>query len=157
MPPARVTHAATVLFSFDGDELDPGLWLPRYLPHWSTRTASAARYRLGDGHLRLLVEGLGKGLQGRGTDLRDVLMRLEPLHRDHAKVRGSLAQALRLFVLGGVVPALRGFEVGELEDDEPVEAEPADAEEPAGDREGSREATWASSWRSRRSRSCRST
>ncbi|NYJ04183.1 GNAT family N-acetyltransferase [Petropleomorpha daqingensis] len=41
---------------FDGDELDRDLWLPYYLPHWSSRAASAARYRLGDGVLRLLVE-----------------------------------------------------------------------------------------------------
>jgi rhodanese-related sulfurtransferase len=41
---------------FDGDELDRGLWLPCYLPHWSSRAASAARYRLGDGCLRLVVE-----------------------------------------------------------------------------------------------------
>jgi hypothetical protein len=42
--------------SFDGDELDRSLWLPCYLPHWSSRAASAARYRLGDGTLRLVVE-----------------------------------------------------------------------------------------------------
>jgi ribosomal protein S18 acetylase RimI-like enzyme len=41
---------------FDGDELDRGLWLPYYLPHWSSRAAAAARYRLGDGVLRLVVE-----------------------------------------------------------------------------------------------------
>src|SRR5207237_6873484 len=41
---------------FDGDELDRGLWLPFYLPHGSSREASAARYRLGDGVLRLVVE-----------------------------------------------------------------------------------------------------
>jgi len=27
--------------SFDGPDLDPSLWLPRYLPHWSSRSASA--------------------------------------------------------------------------------------------------------------------
>ena len=42
--------------AFDVPELDTGLWLPYYLPHWSSRAASAARYRLGDGHLRLVVE-----------------------------------------------------------------------------------------------------
>jgi Glycosyl hydrolases family 16 len=41
---------------FAGPELDRSLWLPFYLPQWSSRTASAARYRLGDGVLRLLVE-----------------------------------------------------------------------------------------------------
>jgi hypothetical protein len=42
--------------TFAGAELDPALWLPWYLPHWSSRAASAARYELGDGVLRLVVE-----------------------------------------------------------------------------------------------------
>ena len=42
--------------TFGGAELDRSLWLPCYLPQWSSRTASAARYRLGDGSLRLRVE-----------------------------------------------------------------------------------------------------
>ena len=31
-------------------------WLPHYLPHWSSREQSAARYAVGDGALRLLIE-----------------------------------------------------------------------------------------------------
>ncbi|WP_225992755.1 glycoside hydrolase family 16 protein [Actinomadura rudentiformis] len=42
--------------SFDGDALDESRWLPYYLPHWSSREATAARYRIGDGVLRLLIE-----------------------------------------------------------------------------------------------------
>jgi len=42
--------------TFDGDDLDEARWLPYYLPQWSTREASAARYRLGDGFLRLVIE-----------------------------------------------------------------------------------------------------
>lgn len=41
---------------FLGPELDRSLWLPHHLPQWSSREQSAARYRLGDGVLRLLVE-----------------------------------------------------------------------------------------------------
>jgi hypothetical protein len=41
---------------FDGDRLDERLWIPHYLPHWSSREASAPRYALGDGCLRLLIE-----------------------------------------------------------------------------------------------------
>ena len=41
---------------FDGDTLDPTLWLPFYLPHWSSREAARARYAIGDGTLRLLIE-----------------------------------------------------------------------------------------------------
>ena len=42
--------------TFEGDSLDPTRWLPYYLPHWSSRVRSAARYELADGKLRLLVE-----------------------------------------------------------------------------------------------------
>jgi len=41
---------------FDGPDLDRGRWIPHYLPHWSSRDRSAARYRLGDGALRLRIE-----------------------------------------------------------------------------------------------------
>jgi len=41
---------------FDGELLDPSRWIPYYLPHWSTRERSAARYALGDSCLRLLIE-----------------------------------------------------------------------------------------------------
>lgn len=42
--------------TFDGDGLDRRRWLPYYLPQWSSREAAAARYQLGDGVLRLLIE-----------------------------------------------------------------------------------------------------
>jgi hypothetical protein len=42
--------------TFDGDALDPHRWIPHYLPQWSTRTRSAARYEVGGGSLRLLIE-----------------------------------------------------------------------------------------------------
>lgn len=41
---------------FEGETLDPDRWLPYYLPHWSSRQRSAARYELGGGLLRLLIE-----------------------------------------------------------------------------------------------------
>ena len=41
---------------FDGTALDRTLWIPHYLPHWSSRAASAARYSLAGGCLRLLIE-----------------------------------------------------------------------------------------------------
>jgi ketosteroid isomerase-like protein len=43
--------------NFDRDSLDDRRWLPYYLPHWSTRELAAARYELGGGCLRLLIEG----------------------------------------------------------------------------------------------------
>lgn len=41
---------------FDGLELDRSKWLPHYLPHWSSREQSAARYTLADGKLVLRVD-----------------------------------------------------------------------------------------------------
>ena len=55
-PRVRAGYELVVEDDFAGDDLDTGLWLPHYLPQWSSRAASAARYRLGDGVLRLLIE-----------------------------------------------------------------------------------------------------
>ena len=41
---------------FAGPDLDRSLWIPHHLPHWSSRAASAARYRLDGGQLRLVIE-----------------------------------------------------------------------------------------------------
>ncbi|WP_305787526.1 glycoside hydrolase family 16 protein [Symbioplanes lichenis] len=41
--------------TFAGDELDTELWLPHYLPHWSSRAASAATCAVADGKLRLSI------------------------------------------------------------------------------------------------------
>jgi Glycosyl hydrolases family 16 len=42
--------------TFAGDALDERRWIPHYLPHWSTWERSAARYEVGGGRLRLLIE-----------------------------------------------------------------------------------------------------
>ncbi len=42
--------------TFERDVLDERRWVAHYLPHWSGRERSAARYALGDGCLRLLIE-----------------------------------------------------------------------------------------------------
>jgi hypothetical protein len=42
--------------TFDGDELDERRWLACYLPQWSSRRRSAARYRVGDGQLTLRID-----------------------------------------------------------------------------------------------------
>ena len=42
--------------NFDGDVLDESRWVPYYLPQWSSREASAARYEIGGGVLRLVIE-----------------------------------------------------------------------------------------------------
>jgi phospholipid/cholesterol/gamma-HCH transport system substrate-binding protein len=43
-------------------------------------------------YLKLLVTGAGKGLQNRGDDLREVFRRLEPIHRDLARVTRATAE-----------------------------------------------------------------
>ena len=40
---------------FDGDALDPDVWFPYYLPHWSSRAESAASYEVRDGELHLTI------------------------------------------------------------------------------------------------------
>lgn len=40
---------------FSADDLDPTRWLPAHLPQWSSRAQAAARYRVGDGRLRLYI------------------------------------------------------------------------------------------------------
>jgi phospholipid/cholesterol/gamma-HCH transport system substrate-binding protein len=46
-------------------------------------------------YLQLLIAGAGKGLRGRGDDLRETLRRLEPLHRDLARVTRATASRRR--------------------------------------------------------------
>jgi phospholipid/cholesterol/gamma-HCH transport system substrate-binding protein len=43
-------------------------------------------------YLKLLIGDAGRGLQGRGLDLREVLRRFEPTHRDLARVSTAVAQ-----------------------------------------------------------------
>lgn len=43
-------------------------------------------------YLRLLVNGVGRGLDGRGGDLREVFRRFEPTHRDIARVTSAVAE-----------------------------------------------------------------
>ena len=42
-------------------------------------------------YLKLLVNGAGRGLEGRGGDLREVFARFEPTHRDLARVNSAVA------------------------------------------------------------------
>ena len=41
--------------SFPGPDLDRGVWFPYYLPHWSSRAATAASYEITDDGLRLSI------------------------------------------------------------------------------------------------------
>ena len=40
---------------FTGRDLDLEVWFPYHLPHWSSRSTSAATYSVGDGELRLSI------------------------------------------------------------------------------------------------------
>jgi phospholipid/cholesterol/gamma-HCH transport system substrate-binding protein len=69
-------------------------------------------------YLKLLVSGAGKGLRGRGADLREVFRRFEPVHRDLARVTRATASrrvALkRLIHRYGVLLAELGRHPGDL-------------------------------------------
>ncbi|PYE17982.1 glycosyl hydrolase family 16 [Williamsia limnetica] len=56
-PASRRTDGRTLVFAeeFDGPELDPGIWLPHYLPAWSSRSETAATYSISDSCLRLSI------------------------------------------------------------------------------------------------------
>src|SRR5215510_10611676 len=43
--------------TFEAPWLNDRLWIPFYLPHWSSRAASAARFTVGGGSLRLRIDG----------------------------------------------------------------------------------------------------
>jgi phospholipid/cholesterol/gamma-HCH transport system substrate-binding protein len=62
-------------------------------------------------YLRLLVNGAGQGLKGRGADLREVFRRFEPTHRDLARVSSEVAKRHRN--LSHLIPALNQLN-GEL-------------------------------------------
>ncbi|HZC12420.1 MAG TPA: MlaD family protein, partial [Thermoleophilaceae bacterium] len=81
----------------EGERISVGNTLPDVNPDEviSTLDADTRPY------LRLLVSGAGKGLRGRGDDLAATLERLEPLHRDLARVTRASARrrdALRRLV-----------------------------------------------------------
>ncbi len=40
---------------FEGRDLDRAVWVPHYLPHWSSRAESAATYEVADSELRLSI------------------------------------------------------------------------------------------------------
>jgi phospholipid/cholesterol/gamma-HCH transport system substrate-binding protein len=56
-------------------------------------------------YLKLLVNGAGRGLKGRGRDLQEVFARFEPTHRDLARVNSAVA--LRRKNLRRLISSLR--------------------------------------------------
>lgn len=53
---SRAGYVLEVEDDFGAGSLNDGLWIPHYLPQWSSRSASATRYSLRDGELRLTIE-----------------------------------------------------------------------------------------------------
>ena len=51
---------------FAGTDLDRDIWLPYYLPHWSSRADTAATYQVRDGELRLSIPA-EQGLWSEGV------------------------------------------------------------------------------------------
>jgi hypothetical protein len=52
----RTGYELEVEDTFDGPDLDQSLWIPAYLPQWSSSVVAAARYRTGRHGLHLLIE-----------------------------------------------------------------------------------------------------
>ena len=52
----RTGYELEVEDDFRGPDLDSRLWIPHYLPQWSSREASAARYAVGASGLHLRIE-----------------------------------------------------------------------------------------------------
>ena len=75
-------------------------------------------------YLKLLVNGAGRGLEGRGGDLREVFRLFEPTHRDLARVNSAVAT--RRASLRRLVSSLRRL-TGELAGKEDDLAELVDA------------------------------
>jgi hypothetical protein len=48
-------NAAEFCDDFDGARLDTEVWVPHYLPQWSSRARSAATYEVADSELRLTI------------------------------------------------------------------------------------------------------
>jgi hypothetical protein len=63
----RGTALPSIAFfdDFDGHELDLEVWVPHYLPQWSSRTLSAATYEVGGSELRLTIPP-GQGIWCEG-------------------------------------------------------------------------------------------
>jgi len=55
-PDSKAGYELAFEDAFDGDALDEARWFPYYLPQWSSREQAAARYEIGDGVLRLVIE-----------------------------------------------------------------------------------------------------
>jgi hypothetical protein len=59
VPPQALSRAGFELEvedDFNGSQLNDQLWISYYLPQWSSRSASTARYSLRDGSLRLAIQ-----------------------------------------------------------------------------------------------------
>jgi hypothetical protein len=51
----RYAPVVTFRDDFDGHDLDRAVWIPHYLPQWSSRADSAATYEVSDSELRLSI------------------------------------------------------------------------------------------------------
>ena len=83
-------------FDFAGGDLDRSVWVPYYLPHWSSRAASAATYVVRDGELRdaVRVDALQRG---EPAEPRRDVQRVHPVedervHASHPAVVRSRAR-----------------------------------------------------------------
>jgi phospholipid/cholesterol/gamma-HCH transport system substrate-binding protein len=104
----------------NGEVLDEGerIRLENTLPDVNPDEIYSALDADTQAYLKLLVVGGGRGLRGRGEDLREALRRLEPLHRSLAQVTRATAsrrEALKRLVHNyGLLTAELGRRPGDL-------------------------------------------
>jgi len=52
---ARYARVVSFRDDFEGNDLDRSVWIPHYLPQWSSRAESAATYEVTGSELRLSI------------------------------------------------------------------------------------------------------
>src|SRR6266702_4327714 len=71
---SRYAHAVSFRDDFEGHDLDRSVWIPHYLPQWSSRAESAATYEVAGSELRLSIppeQGLWCPVEHEGLRVRE--------------------------------------------------------------------------------------
>ena len=110
--------------TFEGGELDPGRWLPYYLPHWSGRERAAARYERDFGTVPRFRGGLHAGAVTAGElgDLKQQIVFVGDILNTAARLEEYAKRAGVDLVVSGTLldrlplpPGVTATPCGELE------------------------------------------
>jgi hypothetical protein len=92
-----MSPSADLTDDFDGPGLDTEVWVPHYLPQWSSRAQSAATYDVADSELRLTIPP-EQGLWCAGDHE-------PPLRASGSSRRPTMPRCSRSTAFGGARPA----------------------------------------------------